>query len=315
VPGGPVPRPDVLIVARGGGSLEDLWAFNEEIVVRAAAASAIPLISAVGHETDTTLIDHAADQRAPTPTAAAELAVPVRSELGQRLQQLDQRLFHGLERELRQLGQRVEGLGRGLPDPQALLGQAGQRFDDLAERLPHALDGRIERCALHVQGLAARLRSPAQLLQDAALRLAGQADRLAYRFGGFVADHGRQLERLGARLTLGEVELRLERNAKALEGLAARQSHAVARRRREADERLAALASRLASVSYESVLQRGFALVRDEQDALVRDAESARRAGLLELEFKDGRVRTLVAPRPARRAAGGGGAATQGRLL
>ncbi len=315
VPGGAVPRPDVLIVARGGGSLEDLWAFNEEVVVRAAAASAIPLISAVGHETDWTLIDHAADQRAPTPTAAAELAVPVRSELGQRLGQLDQRLFHGVQREVRQLGQRVEGLARGLPDPQALLGQAGQRFDDLALRLPHALDGRLERCALHVRGLAARLRSPAQLVQDMKLRVAGQADRLAWQFRGFLRDHGRQLERLAARLTLDELQRRLARHDALLQGLAARQSHAGARRRREAEERLAALASRLASVSYESVLQRGFALVRDERAALVRDAEGARQAGLLELEFKDGRVRTLVAERPARRGAGERPAAGQGRLL
>ncbi len=153
-PGGPVPRPDVLIVARGGGSLEDLWAFNEERVVRAAAASAIPLISAIGHETDTTLIDHAADQRAPTPTAAAELAVPVRAELGQRLGQLDQRLFHGTERELRQLRQRVIGLARGLPDPMALLGQASQRLDDLAERLPHGLRARSERAARDLPGSA-----------------------------------------------------------------------------------------------------------------------------------------------------------------
>jgi exodeoxyribonuclease VII large subunit len=312
--GGAVPRPDVLIVARGGGSLEDLWAFNEEVVVRAAAASAIPLISAVGHETDTTLIDHAADQRAPTPTAAAELAVPVRSELAQRLGQLDRRLFHGLARELRQLGQRIEGLGRGLPDPQALLGQASQRFDDLTQRLPHAAKGRLERCALHVQGLAARLRSPAQLLQDTKIRLANQADRLVYQLHGLLRDYARELARVAARLTLGELALRLERHDQALAGLGARQSHAAAQRQRAAGERLEALGRRLASVSHESVLARGFALVRDEQAALVRDAESARRAAMLELEFRDGRVRTLVTPRPARRTADSEPAG-QGRLL
>ena len=128
------------------------------------------------------------------------------------------------------------------------------------------------------------------------LRLASQADRLAYQLRGLLRDHGRQLERLAARLTLGELELRLARHGQALAGLAARQSHAAAQRQREAGERLEALGRRLASVSYESVLARGFALVRDEQAALVRDAESARRAAMLELEFRDGRVRTVVAP-------------------
>src|SRR5687768_103701 len=110
---GPAPRPDVVIVARGGGSIEDLWAFNEEAVVRAAADSAVPLISAVGHETDTTLIDHASDRRAPTPTAAAEMAVPVRRDLLLEVGDLDGRLDHSVARRLDQLGQRLDGLARG----------------------------------------------------------------------------------------------------------------------------------------------------------------------------------------------------------
>src|SRR5215470_15631580 len=134
-PDGPVPRPDLLIVARGGGSLEDLWAFNEEIVVRAAAASAIPLIAAVGHETDTTLIDHAADRRAPTPTAAAEMAVPVRAELAAQLAEHRQRMAGSLARLLDQRRLHLAGLARGLPDPQDLIGIAAQRLDDRTERL------------------------------------------------------------------------------------------------------------------------------------------------------------------------------------
>jgi exodeoxyribonuclease VII large subunit len=134
-PGGAVPRPDVLIVARGGGSLEDLMAFNEEIVVRAAAASAIPLIAAVGHETDTTLIDHAADRRAPTPTAAAEMAVPVRAELLANLQRDGQRLVAALMRTLDERRARVDGLARGLGDPRRLIDDCRQRLDDWSDRL------------------------------------------------------------------------------------------------------------------------------------------------------------------------------------
>src|SRR5579862_1869094 len=146
-PGGPgannVPRPDLIIVARGGGSLEDLMAFNEEIVVRAAAASAIPLISAVGHETDTTLIDHASDRRAPTPTAAAEMAVPVRLDLVAEVAAKAARLSAGLSRLLAERRLRVTGLARGLPDPQDVLGAAAQRLDDRSERLRLAIAARF----------------------------------------------------------------------------------------------------------------------------------------------------------------------------
>lgn len=134
-PGGKVPRPDVLIVARGGGSLEDLMPFNEEIVVRAAAASAIPLISAVGHETDTTLIDHAADRRAPTPTAAAEMAVPVRSDLLADLLRDDRRLVQALVRSVEECRARLQGLARGLGDPRRLVEDKRQRLDDWGDRL------------------------------------------------------------------------------------------------------------------------------------------------------------------------------------
>ena len=140
--GGAIPRPDVRIVARGGGSLEDLWAFNEEVVVRAAAASAIPLIAAVGHETDWTLIDYAADRRAPTPTAAAELAVPVRIDLVADLQQRAMRLLQSIGRTLSDLKIRLDGLVRGIPRLDAVVAEKEQALDGLVERLklgPRAL--------------------------------------------------------------------------------------------------------------------------------------------------------------------------------
>jgi exodeoxyribonuclease VII large subunit len=138
-PGGALPRPDLLIVARGGGSLEDLWGFNEEIVARATADSAIPLISAVGHETDTTLIDFVSDQRAPTPTAAAELAVPVRMELLAWTEQQDARLTHALTSGITRRRDRMRDLARALPRPQSLTQTQRQRLDHLEDRLPNAL--------------------------------------------------------------------------------------------------------------------------------------------------------------------------------
>ncbi|MGH7014466.1 MAG: exodeoxyribonuclease VII large subunit [Stellaceae bacterium] len=201
--GGAVPRPDLLIVARGGGSLEDLMAFNEEIVVRAAAACTIPLISAVGHETDTTLIDFAADRRAPTPTAAAEMAVPVRLDLAADVASHAHRLAQALARFMDEKFLRVAYLARGLPDPRSLLENALQRLDDRSERLRlgivallrlrgqsvSALGRMLRRDVLErevgrlhdaVADLADRL-APAvtRLMQQRAIALAGGAGRLA----------------------------------------------------------------------------------------------------------------------------------------
>jgi exodeoxyribonuclease VII large subunit len=162
-----VPRPDLIIVARGGGSLEDLMAFNEEIVVRAAAASAIPLISAVGHETDTTLIDYASDLRAPTPTAAAEMAVPVRLDLVAELGGKAARLAGGLSRLLTERRLHLSGLARGLPDPQDLLGAAAQRLDDRSERLRLAILARVGAARQRLDLAASGLR-PAALATDIA---------------------------------------------------------------------------------------------------------------------------------------------------
>ncbi len=134
-PQGSPRRPDVLIVARGGGSLEDLWPFNEECVIRAVYASQIPVISAVGHETDTMLIDYVSDKRAPTPTGAAEFAVPVKSELDARLHTLNARLLNGGSRYLAERRTMVQGLARGIPNLEQILHEAAQKLDDRLERL------------------------------------------------------------------------------------------------------------------------------------------------------------------------------------
>ncbi|HEY8288472.1 MAG TPA: exodeoxyribonuclease VII large subunit, partial [Acetobacteraceae bacterium] len=176
--GGAVPRPDVLIVARGGGSLEDLAAFNEEIVLRAAAACRIPLISAVGHETDTTLIDFVSDCRAPTPTAAAEMAVPARADLLADQMQKGSRLVGALNRGLQERRLRLSRAERGLPDLPGLLGRSRQRLDDRAERLRLAAPVLIERRRVALVAAERRLPDLAGLIAAARERVRDRSLRL-----------------------------------------------------------------------------------------------------------------------------------------
>jgi exodeoxyribonuclease VII large subunit len=166
-PGGPVPRPDVVIVARGGGSIEDLWSFNEEVVVRAIAECSIPVISAVGHETDTTLADFAADRRAPTPTAAAEMAVPVRADLALTLADFAARQRRAVYRPVELGRERLAARVRMMPRPENLLQPQAQRLDDLSERLRRALGDRSAKGRERLAGVAARL-SPSLLSRSAA---------------------------------------------------------------------------------------------------------------------------------------------------
>jgi exodeoxyribonuclease VII large subunit len=260
---GGVPRPDLLIVARGGGSLEDLMAFNEESVVRAAAASRIPLISAVGHETDTTLIDFASDRRAPTPTAAAEMAVPVRLDLLADTQRMDGRMANAVQRGLDERRLRVEGLGRGLPDPKALIEAAAQRLDDRSERLDLA----IESCLVQQRGrldtLSARLPHPRQQLDDAGRRLVREGAGLARAVERSLQAFRDGLDGLSTRLRPSCLEVRAMEGRRRIDDLAPRLAGAARRVVEVKDAALRQEGKLLDSLSYQRVLDRGYAVVRD----------------------------------------------------
>ncbi len=272
---GTVPRPDLLIVARGGGSLEDLMAFNEETVVRAAADSQIPLISAVGHETDTTLIDFAADRRAPTPSAAAEMAVPVRAELLAQVNDDSARLVRAMIRLLREQAQQVQGLARGLPRPERLIETAVQRLDDRSERLALGMNRLLETRGQGLSQLGFRLPTPKQHFDRESQRFDAVAKALAAlvrntgaelgRHDRLVADQARRLRRLA--------EVRIDQAAQQLSGVS----------------------SLLESFSYERVLERGFALVCSEDGALVDKVDRLEPGQAVSIMFQEeGRADALI---------------------
>ena len=273
--GGPIPRPDLLIVARGGGSVEDLWGFNEEIVVRAAAASDIPIISAVGHETDTTLIDFVADVRAPTPTAAAELAVPVRLELLAWAGEQEARLGRAAAQAISVRGQRLRDLSRALPKPAALVEVAAQRLDRAAERLPAALRATAQKQRLRLSEVSAAVRPDAmrRITRDAGRRLAERARRLQPRL--LARELGRKSDGLN--------------NLSGRFGVASRSQVEAFKNRLDALERIRQ------TLGYTETLKRGYAVVRGDGD-VVSSTVTAAKAKALEIEFADGRLDLSKAP-------------------
>lgn len=292
--GGALPRPDVLIVARGGGSLEDLWSFNDEIVVRAAAESTIPLISAVGHETDWTLIDYAADIRAPTPTGAAEMAVPVKAELEAQAAGLTARLQTGVRRHMDHRGQAVRALVRALPSLDQLLALPRRRFDETAAGLGRGLElntlnkrRSFERAAAHLRPevLSGRLAERRQMLNERMVRAERRIERLLSDSHKRISNAEVAMRGVPARLT---AQTRSFRDR--LANLVRHSDTAIRHRLSEARGIIVAQDRVLQSLSYKNVLKRGYAVVRDEDDRPVSSAALLSAGAALSIEFADGRI-------------------------
>ena len=246
---GTISKPDLLIVARGGGSLEDLWVFNEEAVVRAAANSDIPLISAIGHETDTTLIDFVSDKRAPTPSAAAEIAVPMRVNLLETIATMSLRLRRSFQRSFEDHRRDVAGLSRGLLDPTRILEDSIQRFDDNCERLNNARGMFFKNLMNDVSRLSAELINPGQYI--------------ALKENKFATKILEWEQCIGALFEKKSYEIDL-------------------------------VAVKLESVSYQRVLDRGFALVTDSNGQSMHSITSTKPGKNINIRFSDGEITGIV---------------------
>lgn len=288
-PGGAMPRPDLIIVARGGGSIEDLWGFNEEAVARAAAASDIPLISAVGHETDTTLIDFVSDVRAPTPTAAAELAVPVRHELLAWVNEQDARMSRALSGALMTKGQRLRDLSRALPRPQSLVETPRQRLDMVSDRLPVGLSKQVQTKRIALSDASGLLRPTVlRRMVDAERRsVTALSDRLA---PALIRNTRAKRDLFDARVTrlrptqlvlqVQDMEEKLSRTVKNFVNV----SHSSVVKWKE---KITALDRLRETLGYKETLRRGYAVVRSDGD-LVTQTKDVK--GEVEIEFADGRI-------------------------
>jgi exodeoxyribonuclease VII large subunit len=291
-------RAEVIIAGRGGGSLEDLWAFNEEMVARAICRSAIPIVSAVGHEIDYTIADFAADLRAPTPTAAAQMVVPIKADLRRRIGEVGAALAAAMRAGLAAHRRETVHLAARVRDPRIILRQTHQRLEETAEGLGAAIYARLEDERRSVKELAARLRSPAALAREQRIAASRIAIRLAQAMTARARPPRLALERNSARLAEADVR-ELVAARRELIGMLRRRLEAaalaaIARKRME----LAGRARRLDDVSPLRVLQRGYAVVTNARDGrTVADAAAVELGDEIDIRLGHGRLRANVTAR------------------
>lgn len=298
---GAISRPDLLIVARGGGSIEDLWGFNEEAVVRAVANSAIPVISAVGHETDTTLIDYVSDRRAPTPTGAAEMAVPVRGELLAYVDDLGTRQRGAARRIAGSLRDRLRGAGAGLPRAGDLVSTQRQRLDMASTRLTSALRAAHHAKALTYERITGRF-APAVLNRRAErehARLENLSARSTHLITARLSRARLALSPLAGRVRGQLLHVPIEQAGRRIETASSRLAPALARIIEKQKVRLTGQSKLLSSVGYHQVLARGFALVTDANGQLVRSPDAVKPGDALNLRLAEGSLEVHVSGAPA----------------
>ncbi|MFN4262672.1 MAG: exodeoxyribonuclease VII large subunit [Thioalkalivibrionaceae bacterium] len=294
---------DVLIIARGGGSLEDLWAFNEEIVVRAVANSAIPIVSGVGHETDTTLTDFAADLRAPTPTGAAEAVSPDQKELRARIQVLAQRARRQAERATQQLQERLGQIERrlDLQHPRRNVEYHAQRIDDLAMRIERLLRRRLAEQQVRLKQLADRHRRnhPLRQIQSMRENLARYARRLPKRAHEHIEQERSSLDQLTLRLRRihRQIDMDLIAHDRGIKRLDRRLRTAGLNTRNDASNRLHALIRALAALSPLAVVDRGYAIVRNSEGRVISRTDQAPIGAALQITLSDGAIDVRVEDR------------------
>ena len=269
--------PDLLIVARGGGSVEDLWAFNDEGVVRAAALSTIPLISAIGHETDTTLIDFAADQRAPTPTAAAEIAVPVRADLIVAVAELERQMLTATTRTISESRRTIDTLAYGLPNPYTVIGEATQRLDERTETIRRVFVSYFERHLSALQKISLKLLHPRERLTQERTRLSFLTKELTNAATAVLKESSHKWRNWTKINRFGQV---------------------IERAMEERSRSLASMAKLLESYSYQRVVERGFTVIRDLNEKPITRSAQVSDGTTAKIEFADGARSTLIGQAP-----------------
>jgi exodeoxyribonuclease VII large subunit len=290
-----IPRPDLLIVARGGGSLEDLWGFSDEALVRAVAASEIPIISAIGHETDWTLVDLAADVRAPTPTGAAEIAVPVKAELEAILANLSARLGGSLGRLIDRRRNAFRAAARVLPSPDQLFGMPRRRLDETSSRLERALELKLDRHRNRLGSLRLTAASLDLRLAESRRRLLAATARSDSSLRMYVRDRRARMEAAAGRLTVEPLARRTALMRERLNALIRRKDQTMALRLERLASRLEQAERLLNTLSHKAILARGFALVFDPDGAVVRRASDLDKGETVSLQFADATVQAVTA--------------------